>query len=362
MGHSHDPGLDTLLAEAAEALAAPLPARVVGEPVKVVAVERQGNDRRGLVAQVRRRSRTHAVSLADLEVEPDSPLANVVDGYRAWLGLEPAARGGGTDAIEPGAPIELVVLAVKESAASCRTLDGGEPITLRTTGIWKLVPGEIATVRAKKRWRHAGTVYLSGKVESSRLDVVRLGLKPLGLEPRDAEGPRPAFEMKQIIPGADPASDETDPIVEAGALYEVGDPVGARTLLMRELREDLRCVDAHAHLGNHVLEYRAADALRHYEAGLRIGELSLGPGFDGVLPWKWMDNRPFLRCLHGHGLALWKLGRMEEAEATFRRMLRLNPSDQQGARVLLDAVEDRMTYEAFAAAEEEAERGRSDSW
>jgi len=39
---------------AAELLQQPLPAKVVGESVKVVAVERQGNDRRGLVAQVRR--------------------------------------------------------------------------------------------------------------------------------------------------------------------------------------------------------------------------------------------------------------------------------------------------------------------
>jgi hypothetical protein len=27
--------------------------------------------------------------------------------------------------------------------------------------------------------------------------------------------------------------------------------------------------------------------------------------FDGVLPWGQIDNRPFLRCMHGFGLCLW---------------------------------------------------------
>ncbi len=43
----------------------------------------------------------------------------------------------------------------------------------------------------------------------------------------------------------------------------------------------------------------ANDAIKHYKIGRRIGELSLGAGFDGVLPWGWIDNRPFLRCTHG---------------------------------------------------------------
>jgi hypothetical protein len=46
------------------------------------------------------------------------------------------------------------------------------------------------------------------------------------------------------------------------------------------------------------------DALRHYEAGFRIGEPSLSGAFDyGLLPWGWIDNRPFLQCMHGYGCA-----------------------------------------------------------
>jgi tetratricopeptide (TPR) repeat protein len=122
----------------------------------------------------------------------------------------------------------------------------------------------------------------------------------------------------------------------------------ASDLLNGLLAADLRCLDGHAHLGNLVFEHFPEIAIRHYEVGVRIGELSLAAGFDGVLPWGRIDNRPFLRCLKGFGLCLWRLGRMEEALAVFTRMLRLNPADNQGVRFLLPRVR-----EGEAGAEED---------
>jgi len=85
--------------------------------------------------------------------------------------------------------------------------------------------------------------------------------------------------------------------------WEAGDLDGARRLLMSLAEADLRCLDAHAHLGNLELDHRPDLALRHYLVGVRIGEMSLGPSFAGVLSWGYTDNRPFLRCMHGLGLA-----------------------------------------------------------
>ncbi len=107
---------------------------------------------------------------------------------------------------------------------------------------------------------------------------------------------------------------------------------------MRLCEADLRCLDAHAHLGNFTLEREPEQAIRHYEAGVRIGELSLPRGFDGLLPWALIDNRPYLRCMKGVGLCLWRLGRFEEAERVFARMLWLNPCDNQGVRFLVGDV------------------------
>ena len=109
-------------------------------------------------------------------------------------------------------------------------------------------------------------------------------------------------------------------------------------VLVKMLSADLRCLDAHAHLGNFVFHRRPEDAIRHYEVGVRIGELSLSRDFDGVLPWGRVDNRPFLRCLQGFGLCLWRLGRHQEAVALFERMLWLNPTDNQGVQSLLPPI------------------------
>jgi tetratricopeptide (TPR) repeat protein len=162
------------------------------------------------------------------------------------------------------------------------------------------------------------------------------------------------FELEQVIPGVD-AEDldvDTDPILEASELNAAGEHGKARELLMGLLAQDLRCLDAHAHLGNIELDHRPKHALRHYEMGTNIGVFSLGKKFDGVLAWGLIDNRPFLRCMHGVGVCWWRLGKTREAAAVFRKMLWLNPSDNQGARFNLAAVEAGRTWEEA----EEAER------
>jgi len=170
-------------------------------------------------------------------------------------------------------------------------------------------------------------------------------------KPIIANGPRPEFEMEQVVPGTDPDDPFSDPITEAADLKNAGDSLAAQPILMELCEADLRCLDAHAHLGNLVFDSRPKDAIRHYEVGVRIGELSLGGGFDGVLSWGDIDNRPFLRCMHGYGLCLWRLGRFDEALRVFERMLWLNRSDNQGVRFLTEAVQERTAWEECEDAE-----------
>jgi hypothetical protein len=63
--------------------------------------------------------------------------------------------------------------------------------------------------------------------------------------------------------------------------------------------------------------------------------------------WHFIDNRPFLRCMHGYGLCLWRLGCFDEAERVFDRMLWLNPSDNQGVRFLIDDVKAKIAWEDY---------------
>jgi len=261
--------------------------------------------------------------------------------------------------------VKLIAVAVKGNAVSCRIPGKGRVITIRPAGLWDVVPGEVIIVTPHKQWRYGGHPYLSGQIKSWRLDIPALGLTPLKLkergmwDPKDhywgepdepieewakpvmSRGPRSEYEMEQGLPGEDPDDPDTDPILDAVELKEAGDSLGAYRMLMSLLVADLRCLDAHAYLGNLVFDHSPEKAIRHYEVRVRIGQLSLGEGFNGVLHWGHINNRPFLRCVHGYGLCLSHLDRLKEAEEVFTRMLRLNPTDNQGARFLLGEVKER---------------------
>ena len=355
---------------------------VIGEPVSVIEIDYDGNERRGLTARCRREDGSEYVVAASEVVFPEgSAGAWHIAAYRRWLNIDPfSARmltpsrrkrqhKAKVDDIDLSKPVELIVLSVKERAVRCRLPGSEKIITLRPGLLDDLIPGEIVTVKPQKLWRFAGHPYLSGKIQSARLEVEALDLVPLGVQevgiwdpgehywgeendPIDpwaktiiAYGSRPQFEMEQVVPGQNPDDPFDDPITRSNDLRDGGERAEAIKILMDLCDADLRCLDAHSHLGNFVFDHYPQDALRHYEAGLRIGELSLGKNFNGVLQWAFIDNRPFLRCMHGYGLCIWRLGRFDEALTVFNRILWLNPSDNQGVRFLLDEVREKTAWE-----------------
>jgi len=119
-------------------------------------------------------------------------------------------------------------------------------------------------------------------------------------KPIIARGPRQAFEMEQVLPGSDPDDPDSDPITQSNDLKDAGNAGDAFRFLMDLCQADLRCLDAHAHLGNFEFDRHPALAIRHYEAGFRIGELSLREAFDGLLPWGHIDNPNNTEAI-GHG-------------------------------------------------------------
>ena len=362
-------------------VAVPCDGFVIGEPVSVIGFDYEGNERRGLTARCRREDGSeYVVAAADVVLPQRSGGARHVAAYRRWLGLDPfppettvpaigrRQHKATADDLDLTKPLELVALSVKKNAAHCRLLGSDRVVTLRASRLWEVIPGEIVVVKPRKQWSYAGHPYLSGEIESTRLDVPVLGLVPLRLADRGiwdpeeeywgeegepieewarpiiARGPRPEYEMEQILSGEDKDDPSEDPITKSIDLKNAGDFDGADRILMELCQADLRCLDAHAHLGNFAFDRSPKEAIRHYEVGLRIGELSLGDGFDDVLPWGLIDNRPFLRCMQGFGLCLWRLGRFEEAERVFGKMLWINPSDNQGVRFLIGDVRARKAW------------------
>jgi tetratricopeptide (TPR) repeat protein len=253
--------------------------------------------------------------------------------------------------------IRAIALAVKSREIRARRVDDGKIVILRPqASSWDGT--ETITVAIDQEWKRGSDLYVSGKILNHCLDCECLGTKPLALERfgdwipeerwRDevdesvrhlaGNETRPEFEMEQRLPDAPHSED--DSIGRAVDHFNAGRSGRARGILWQCLEYDIACLDAHAHLGN----FASTDgdwqrAKRHWEIGVRLGEWSLGENFDGVLSWGLVNNRPFLRCLHGLGLATWRLGQPNEARKIFERMIRLNPSDNQGVRALLAAIE-----------------------
>ena len=362
-------------------LSLPADAHVIGEPVELLGLEYSAHSRQGLMARCRRDGREYVVSVADLTLPSASPAARLLAAYRQWCGLEPMPQASAPrppkaalEDVPEDRPVELVALVLKESAVRCRLLGSDRQITLRSTGLWKLVPGDIVTVQPRKRWTHARHPYMSGEVLGWRFAPQEIGLLPLRLEPRGvwdpgAEGgvgaaprppdprpgcarvnpappvileaePRSVFEMEEAVPDGDEGA-----ILEAIGACEARDFEHARQVLGDVLARELRCIAARWLLASIAFRVLPREALRYHESGVRIGDLSLPPDFRGVLPWSWPGNQPFLRCLHGYGLCLWRLKRFDEALPPLERLLGLDPADHQGVRAILDAVERRQPWE-----------------
>ena len=74
-------------------IALPADAFVIGEPVSVIEVDYDGNERRGLTATCQREDGSeHVVAVDELSFAESSANANHVAAYRKWLGLEPFPR------------------------------------------------------------------------------------------------------------------------------------------------------------------------------------------------------------------------------------------------------------------------------
>lgn len=365
-----DAALRSFLDLLREHITFPLDAQVVGVSVEVQNLRYDGNPRRGLLAMMRRNGRPYEVALEDVWVDSATLAGRALAAYRAWVGTPPMVEAPPAlpaplltdwEDVRSAESLEVVVLAARQEVARVRVPTTGEELILRSGFAAEAIPGETLTVVPRKSGTWRQHRILSGDVLARRLDIPLLGLTPLALRDRGQwdpseeyrgapgrpippyyvpiiqVGPRPSFEMENPLSSCTP---EDDPILAAIHQREDGDEDRAIHVLMDTLARDLRTLDAHAWLGTFRFRDDPRRALAHWRVGLTIGELSVSPRFAGVLPWSSADNRPFLRCLFGCGLASWRLGQVDVASRLLDRLLWLNPGDAQGARHILARIRD----------------------
>ncbi len=124
--------------------------------------------------------------------------------------------------------------------------------------------------------------------------------------------------------------------------FEKGDLKAAEESFRKVLASMPAPLDAIHHLAMVLSERRLWKQARElWEQAVRIGRKAFPrdfrPGRD-KLPWVMLDNRPFLRCLHGLALERYEDEKLEEALGLFQEMLQLNPNDNQGVRAVVQEL------------------------
>ena len=287
----------------------PFPARVLGVTLYVTDIAYSGQQRRGLVALCHREGEEHSVSLLDVVPGPVAVQTSMlVEAYRRWSGLAasddlPAPPATGVWAYRPLASSRVVL---------------SRPLGLRAVGLWD---------PADQYWGEPGD-----------------DLHPLVVK-ITAAGPRPEFEMEQVIPGVEDDDWDLDPVADAAELHRAGADKEATRILEGLVALDERCVDAWVHLGNIAFDNNGPKAAAElYDRAVAVGEQSLPDGFAGVLPRGLIDNRPFLRALHGLGLCAWRQRRWDDAEEVFVSRVWLEGAGTWDAVSCLERVRARLRW------------------
>ncbi|MBM4446123.1 MAG: tetratricopeptide repeat protein [Chloroflexi bacterium] len=122
--------------------------------------------------------------------------------------------------------------------------------------------------------------------------------------------------------------------------YENGSLDQAEKVFQTVLAQMPDHLDAIHHLALVLSERNLIDeANKLWDQAVRIGRKAFPKDFKAGkdrLEWGWLENRPFLRCLHGLALARYYEGETEEAVRLFRELLSLNPNDNQGVRAMAE--------------------------
>lgn len=105
--------------------------------------------------------------------------------------------------------------------------------------------------------------------------------------------------------------------------------------LSKIIGDDPEFIDAYNSAGRWELYLNNhGNALTYFDTAYRIGSKLIPKEFKGTIPWEFLDNRPFLRAMHGLGLTYEHIGEYEKAANIYDKMLKYNPNDNQGIRAL----------------------------
>lgn len=139
----------------------------------------------------------------------------------------------------------------------------------------------------------------------------------------------------------DPAltNEVEDNFNDAIEMYDSGSFAEAEEMVRAVVEECPNHIDALHHLGLFLGEREeVADSYAYCQAAVSVGLQAIPDTFrwdSDRISWLELDNRPFLRAYHALAIHRMEQGAWHEAIVILKRLLAVNPNDNQGARHLL---------------------------
>lgn len=108
------------------------------------------------------------------------------------------------------------------------------------------------------------------------------------------------------------------------------------SLAEKALKLDEHCADAYNLLAGFKAK-TSMESLELFAKGIEAGEKSLGSDFEKYKGnfWGYLETRPYMRSMEGYSDLLWYLGEKSKSIEVGKKMLQLNPNDNQGIRHIL---------------------------
>lgn len=135
-------------------------------------------------------------------------------------------------------------------------------------------------------------------------------------------------------------------------LFE-GDKKRAIRSFKKVLEIDDEHIDAYNSMGS-IFWDNLKKAKQYYQKAYELTEKHFNSRWPDSIEWGILENRKYLRAIHGFGLILWREGNPEEAKQFFMLLLKLNKNDNQGIRYLIAAIFKGLTWEEFKKMEDKA--------
>ncbi len=135
---------------------------------------------------------------------------------------------------------------------------------------------------------------------------------------------------------------------------QAGNKKEAVACFKKALEIDGEYVDAHNGLGNAYFNEDLEKSKQYYQKAYELTKKHFNNQWPISIEWGLIENRQYLRAMHGLGLIFWRENNLQEAKRMFMLMLRLNNNDNQGVRYLIAAILEEMTWEQYGEMEDKA--------